>query len=134
MENTIVNQELDESDNDLLNESTTETILLEDGPAEMESTNNFADIAKGMLPLFLIFFVFYFLLLRPQEKRRKAIEENIKTLKKGEKVITTGGIIGVVTKINETQDTVNLKISNNVDDVEFSKSAIVDILSRNKSN
>lgn len=134
MENTIVNQELDESDNDLLNESTTETILLEDTQGEMESTNNFADIAKGVLPLFLIFFVFYFLLLRPQEKRRKALEENIKTLKKGEKVITTGGIIGVVTKINETQDTVNLKISNNVDDVEFSKSAIVDILSRNKSN
>ncbi|MCF8463015.1 MAG: preprotein translocase subunit YajC [Rickettsiaceae bacterium] len=132
MNNDVNNEEFNESENES-DSMISETILVEDEPYEAEADNSFLlDTLKGALPLLLIFFVFYFLLLRPQEKRRKVLEDMIKSLKKGEKVITTGGIIGVVTKINESQNTVNLKISNNVEDVEFSRSAIIEIISRNK--
>jgi len=132
MNNDVNNEEFNESDNESDN-IISETIVVEDEPYEAAAENGFLfDTLKGALPLLLIFFVFYFLLLRPQEKRRKVLEDMIKSLKKGEKVMTTGGIIGVVTKINENQNTVNLKISNNVEDVEFSRSAIIEIISRNK--
>lgn len=52
--------------------------------------------------------IFYFLILRPQQQQRKKHEEFLKNLKKGEKVITTGGIIGEIKSIEET--TITLKV------------------------
>ena len=49
-------------------------------------------------PLILIFFVFYFLLIRPQQKRQEAQMAMLKALKKGDKVITGGGFVGTITK------------------------------------
>lgn len=51
----------------------------------------------SFLPIILIFVVFWFLLIRPQQKRQKALREMISNVKKGDKVITTGGIIGKIT-------------------------------------
>ncbi len=51
-----------------------------------------------MLPLVLIFAVFYFLLLRPQQKRAKELKASLSQLKRGDKVITAGGILGKITK------------------------------------
>jgi preprotein translocase subunit YajC len=52
----------------------------------------------SLLPLVLIFVVFYFLLIRPQQKKMKAHREMIGALKRGDRVLTSGGIIGTVVK------------------------------------
>ncbi|MEM7022482.1 MAG: preprotein translocase subunit YajC [Pseudomonadota bacterium] len=53
------------------------------------------------MPLVLIFVVFYFLLIRPQQKKMKAHRELISALKRGDKVLTSGGIIGTVVKVED---------------------------------
>jgi len=55
----------------------------------------------SLLPLVLIFVVFYFLLIRPQQKKMKAHREMIAALKRGDKVLTSGGIIGNIVKVEE---------------------------------
>jgi len=55
----------------------------------------------GLLPLVLIFVVFYFLLIRPQTKRQKEHREMVSALSAGDEVVTAGGLLGKVTKINE---------------------------------
>jgi preprotein translocase subunit YajC len=56
----------------------------------------------GILPIVLIMGVFYVLLIRPQQKRQKQLQETIATLKAGDRIITNGGIIGVITRIKDT--------------------------------
>jgi preprotein translocase YajC subunit len=51
-----------------------------------------------LLPIVLIIAVFYVLLIRPQQKRQKQLQETIASLKIGDRVVTTGGIIGVITR------------------------------------
>jgi len=63
-------------------------------------------------PLVLIIIIFYFLLIRPQQKRLKAHRGMIDELKKGDKVITAGGIIGTIRDVSE--DTVKLDIADKV--------------------
>jgi preprotein translocase subunit YajC len=64
------------------------------------------------IPLILIFVVFYFLLIRPQQKKAKEQQQFINNLKKGEKVMTSGGIYGRITGLTDT--TVTLEIADNV--------------------
>lgn len=56
----------------------------------------------AMLPWLLIFGVFYVLIIMPQRKRQRALQETIANLKAGDRVITTGGIIGTVTAVRDT--------------------------------
>ncbi|MEL0231796.1 MAG: preprotein translocase subunit YajC [Hyphomicrobiales bacterium] len=71
------------------------------------------DVFLQLLPFILIFFIIYFLILRPQQKRVKAHKEMIDNLKKGDSVITQGGLIGKVTKvINEHE--IEIQISDDV--------------------
>ena len=72
-------------------------------------------------PLILIFVVFYFLLIRPQQKKEKERRQMINTLKKGDNVVTTGGIYGTVVSIKPA--TVEVKIDENVK-IQISKNAI----------
>jgi len=53
----------------------------------------------GLLPFVLIFVVFYFLLIRPQQKRAKEHKAMVDTLKRGDKIITSGGIVAKVSKV-----------------------------------
>ena len=55
-----------------------------------------------LLPLLLIIAVFYVLLIRPQQKRQRQLQETIASLKIGDRVVTTGGIIGVITTVRDT--------------------------------
>lgn len=57
----------------------------------------------SLLPLVLIFVVFYFLLIRPQQKKMKAHREMIGALKRGDKVLSAGGIIGTIVKVEDTE-------------------------------
>ena len=83
-----------------------------------------------LLPLILIFVVFYFLLIRPQQKRVKQHKEMVNSLKVGSPVITSGGISGKVVKLND--DTfITVNISSNVD-VKIKRDTIVELLEDNK--
>ncbi|HYK21119.1 MAG TPA: preprotein translocase subunit YajC [Pyrinomonadaceae bacterium] len=55
-----------------------------------------------LLPIFLIIAVFYVLLIRPQQKRQRQLQDTIASLKIGDRVVTTGGVIGVITTIRDT--------------------------------
>jgi len=57
----------------------------------------------GLLPFVLIFVVFYFLLIRPQQKRAKEHKSMVEALKCGDKVVTSGGIVGKVSKVVDDQ-------------------------------
>lgn len=65
-----------------------------------------------LMPFVIIFVIFYFLLIRPQQKERKKLAEFLDNLKAGDKVVTTGGIIGTVHSITGT--TLQMKLSDNV--------------------
>jgi preprotein translocase subunit YajC len=79
----------------------------------------------------LIFVVFYFLLIRPQEKKRRNQETLVSGVKKGEEVMTNSGLFGVVTKINDSDNTVMVQIAKDVE-VKVLKNSIADIISRSK--
>ncbi len=81
----------------------------------------------GFIPLILIFLIFYFLLILPQQKRQKEHQKMLQSLRKGDKVITSGGIFGTIVGVKD--DVVVLKIAENVK-VEFLKSSVSQIVSR----
>ena len=68
----------------------------------------------GILPLILIFVVFYFLLIRPQQKKMKQHKDMLKAVRRGDKVVTSGGIIATVAKVHEGDDEVTLEIAEGV--------------------
>ena len=68
----------------------------------------------AFLPLILIFGVFYILLIRPQQKKVKLHKEMLNNLKKGDKIITSGGIIGKISTVNDNRE-LNVEISNEVE-------------------
>jgi preprotein translocase subunit YajC len=81
----------------------------------------------GLLPFILIFVIFYFLLIRPQQKKQRLAQQEretmLKALKPGDKVITTGGIYGTIVAVREKDDTVQLRIAQSVS-IEAERSAI----------
>ena len=56
----------------------------------------------GLLPMVLIIGVFYVLLIRPQQKRQRELQETISQLKAGDRIVTTGGVIGTITSVKDT--------------------------------
>ena len=67
---------------------------------------------SAFMPLILMFIIFYFLLIRPQHKKQKEQQKMLTELKKGDKIITTGGIHGIIVNIKE--NVLSIKISENV--------------------
>ena len=76
----------------------------------------------AFMPLILLFIVFYFLLIRPQQKKAKTQKQFLENLKKGEEVVTSGGLYGKITGI--TNDTITLEIAEKIR-VKVLKSSIV---------
>ena len=72
------------------------------------------DQIGAFLPLILIFGVFYILLIRPQQKKVKQHREMINNLRRGDKIITSGGIIGSINKVNDNRELL-VEISENVE-------------------
>jgi preprotein translocase subunit YajC len=83
----------------------------------------------SFIPYILMFAVFYFIVIRPSERKRKEQENFINSVKRNEEVLTVGGIIGKVVKINETDSTILLEIAENTT-IKVMKSAITDIIGR----
>jgi preprotein translocase subunit YajC len=76
-------------------------------PASLSSLMQFA-------PLVLIVIVFYFLLIRPQQTQQKTLKALIAALKRGDRVVTSGGIIGTVKKVTEGATEIDVEIAPNV--------------------
>ena len=86
---------------------------------------------QGLLPFVLIFIIFYFLLIRPQQKRVKQHKLMVESLKRGNKVLTAGGILGVVTKAIDGSETVSVEISSGVT-VELARQMISEVRGEEK--
>ena len=80
------------------------------------------------IPLILIFVIFYFFLIRPQQKRVKDHKTMVESLKRGDEVITSGGIIGTVERVME-DDRIEINLSDNVK-VQIIKSTITSLLQK----
>ncbi len=109
----------------------TDAISLQDSENLPKAPESPGSNWTSLVPMVLIFAVFYFLLIRPQEKRRRAQQDLVSSVKKGEEVVTSSGIFGIVSKINDSDNTVFVSIAEGVE-VKMLKTSITDILSRAK--
>ena len=85
---------------------------------------SFANLGT-MLPLVLMFVVLYFVMIRPQMKRQKEHKTMIEALAKSDEVVTSGGLLGKITKIGESF--ISIEIANGVE-IQVQRSAIVQVL------
>jgi preprotein translocase subunit YajC len=83
------------------------------------------DMLTSFLPMIAIFVVFYFLLIRPQQKRAKEQRELLGALEKGNEVVTAGGMVGKIAKINEQY--VTLEVASGVE-VTVQRSSVSQLL------
>ena len=84
-------------------------------------TPAYAQDAAGMMggavqfaPLILIFVVFYFLLIRPQQQKQKELKRSLGALRRGDRVVTGGGIVGTVQRVREGSTEIEVEIAPNV--------------------
>ena len=83
---------------------------------------------KQLIPLVLIFVIFYFLILRPQQKKTRAHQEVLKELRRGDRVVTAGGLLGTVDKIINDGE-ISLEIADNVK-VRVVKATVTEVLAK----
>jgi len=83
------------------------------------------------IPLILIFVIFYFFLIRPQQKKIKEHKNMVSSLKRGDEVVTSGGVIGRIEKVLDN-DKVEVQISDNVS-VQVVKSTIQSLLNNTQT-
>jgi preprotein translocase subunit YajC len=72
-----------------------------------------SDMLVSLLPFILIFVIMYFLILRPQQRRVKQHQEMVKALRRGDTVVTSGGLIGKITKVIDDHE-IEIQIADNV--------------------
>jgi preprotein translocase subunit YajC len=87
----------------------------------------------AFLPFLLIIFIIYFLMIRPQTKRRKEKESMRESLKKGDKIITMGGIYGTVAGFKEKGRQAVIKVDNNTN-ITMNKTAIAGLAGKVKDS
>ncbi|MFT8718669.1 preprotein translocase subunit YajC [Acetobacter sp.] len=90
-----------------------------------------AGSASGMLqllPYALVFIIFYFLMIRPQQQKQKKHKENLANLRRGDKIVTAGGIVGVVRKAAPEMDEIEVEIAPNVS-VRVLRGTVLTVLS-----
>lgn len=110
-----------------------DSILLfaqEKGKDGKQNTGGGFDMLQWMLPIVLIFGVFYLLIIRPQRRREQQMREQLNALKKNDKVVTHSGIVGVVANISDKEDEVTLRLEEGK--MKIVKTAIARILTEEK--
>jgi preprotein translocase subunit YajC len=86
-------------------------------------------IYMQMMPLLVLIFVFYFILIRPQAKQAKQQDEMRKNLQKGDRVVTNGGVVGTVVAIREKEN--SLVIRSDETKLEVLKTAVTSVADKN---
>ncbi|SEW03068.1 protein translocase subunit yajC [Cognatiyoonia koreensis] len=84
---------------------------------------------EGIIPLILIFAIMYFLLIRPQQKKLKDHQAMVAALRRGDQIVTQGGIIGKVTKVKDAATEVEVEIASGVT-VRVVRSTIATVLNK----
>ena len=82
-----------------------------------------------LIMMVLLFMVFYFLLIRPQQKKMKQHREMVSNVRRGDKIVTGGGLIGTVVKVTEGSDEVQVELAENVR-VKVLRHTIADLMSK----
>ena len=95
-------------------------------PAFAQASGGLAEGGFGLLPIIFVMVIFYFLLLRPQQKRAKQHKEMLAALRRGDKIITSGGLTGSIVKVVDDSETVEVEIAKDVK-VHIIRSMIADI-------
>ncbi|EDP66301.1 preprotein translocase, YajC subunit [alpha proteobacterium BAL199] len=85
-----------------------------------------SDMIMSLAPLVLIFAVFYFLLIRPQQKKAKEHREMLGNVRRNDKIVTNGGLVGTVIKVSEGDDLLTVEIASGVK-VQVVRSMIADV-------
>src|ERR1700728_2126235 len=97
-------------------------------PAYAQDITGMFGNATQFLPLVLIFVVFYFLLIRPQQQKAKEARAMLSALKRGDRVVTGGGIIGTVQRVPMMSDKDGKQIASNEIDVEIAPNIRVTVM------
>jgi preprotein translocase subunit YajC len=97
-------------------------------PAYAQDAGNMLGSATSFLPLVLIFAVFYFLLIRPQQQKQKESRAMIAAIKRGDRVVTGGGILGTVQRVPMVQDKDGKQVASNEIEVEIAPNIRVTVL------
>lgn len=97
-------------------------------PAYAQDAGGLLASYQGILPLILIFVVFYFLLIRPQQQKQKETRQMIAALKRGDRVVTGGGIIGTVQRVPMVADKDGKQVASNEIEVEIAPNIRVTVL------
>jgi preprotein translocase subunit YajC len=97
-------------------------------PAHAQGADAFMASATQFAPLVLIFGVFYFLLIRPQQQKQKEMRAMLGALKRGDRVVTGGGIIGTVQRVPMVQDKDGKQIPSSEIEVEIAPNMRVTVL------
>jgi preprotein translocase subunit YajC len=97
-------------------------------PAYAQDVSGILGSATQFAPLVLIFAVFYFLLIRPQQQKQKEMRGMLSALKRGDRVVTGGGILGVVQKVPMVQDKDGKQIAASEIEVEIAPNLRVTVL------
>ena len=83
-------------------------------PAYAQGLGGSNDMVMSLLPFVGIFVIMYFLILRPQQKRAKQHQEMVKNVRRGDTVVTSGGLVAKVTKVLDTEDQLEIEIADGV--------------------
>jgi preprotein translocase subunit YajC len=97
-------------------------------PANAQDVSGILGSATQFAPLVLIFAVFYFLLIRPQQQKQKEMRAMLQTLKRGDKVVTGGGILGTVQRVPVVQDKDGKQVASAEIEVEIAPNLRVTVL------
>ena len=97
-------------------------------PAYAQDASGMLGSATSFLPLVLIFAVFYFLLIRPQQQKQKESRAMISAIKRGDRVVTGGGILGTVQRVPMVQDKDGKQVASNEIEVEIAPNIRVTVL------
>jgi preprotein translocase subunit YajC len=97
-------------------------------PAYAQDISGMLGGATQFAPLVLIFAVFYFLLIRPQQQKQKEMRSMLQALKRGDKVVTGGGILGTVQRVPMVQDKDGKQIASSEIEVEIAPNLRVTVL------
>ena len=97
-------------------------------PAYAQDVSGMLGSATQFAPLVLIFAVFYFLLIRPQQQKQKEMRGMLAALKRGDKVVTGGGILGTVQRVPMVQDKDGKQVASSEIEVEIAPNLRVTVL------
>lgn len=95
-----------------------------------QSSSQQPSLFASFIPLILIFIIFYFLLIRPQQKKQKEHKILLSQIKRGDQILTSGGIVGKVMKV-DSEEKLTVEISQNVNVVIY-RSTVADVINKKK--